>query len=422
MSIASCNGAVSSKGLLALLVVAVLLSIPTTIPTLTQEALADSIVTLPPSSKLPGSRGHGWTSAVWTGTHAFVFGGNGGCPLSGDGYCKDIVRFDPNTGEVVTVAFLPEAGDGTSAVWDAADAPARGCTKGCAYVFGGTAGPNPGQGNRDIVRFNPETNLASRLLPQLPSPRHSTAAVWDPTDAPSRGCAIGCAYVFGGASTLAGPSGRYDEIVSFNPATGTVSLVGHLPIGLAYMTAFFDPRPDTGCPSGCAYVLGGHKGDGIGISTAIFRFDPATGTVSTMRAALPTDSAHAALGAVWDGGQAFTFGGCCPSAGGFSTKILRYDPKADAVTEMSTRLDTPRGHGSAVWTGRNAYLFGGLATTSSDPGHVATSQIDRYSLEPGAPALLQGFTKRRDGDGPLVPAIPEFLFADIPHHELPRFS
>jgi hypothetical protein len=98
-----------------------------------------------------------------------------------------------------------------------------------------------------------------------------------------------------------------------------------------------------------------------------------------MTATLPPGRFHTS--AVWDGTNAYVFGGCaagaCPS-----NLIVRYNPSTNTVTTMSATLPTGRGDTSAVWDGTNAYVFGGHDGSG-------LNQIVRYSLLPGAPQDLQ---------------------------------
>lgn len=226
------------------------------------------------------------TSAIWDGSNAYIFGG-----YDGSNY-DDIVRFNPTTGVVTLMEDvdssikLPTARYWTSAIWDGSN----------AYIFGG--GSSGGKLD-DIVRFNPSTGVVTLMENidssiKLPTPRSLTSAIWDGSNA----------YIFGGD----GPSGKLDDIVRFNPSTGVVTLMETI-------------RPTTKLPSG--------------------------------RQSMP---------AVWDGSNAYIFGG--EDGGDFVDEIVQFNPATGTVTVMTDTLPTEMGDNSAVWG--SAYIFGGYNNTVSE--------------------------------------------------------
>lgn len=243
-------------------------------------------------------------------------------------------------GATETVATLPSARYGTSAVWDGTD----------AYVFGGHDARNPGTRFDDIVRYDPQTNVATVLAAALPSGRYAASVVWTGTDA----------YLFGGqGATL------LDEIVRYNPQTGTVSVMtAKLPTGRAFTSAVWDGTH--------AYVFGGLDST-FAFTDEIVQYDPATDTVTVMATALPT--ARSGTSAVWDGGSAIVFGGF--DGWDHLDEIVRYTPGTGAVAVLGATLPTPREFMAAVWTGSEAQLIGGRK-----PSHL--DEIVRFSPASGA--------------------------------------
>lgn len=153
---------------------------------------------------------------------------------------------------------------------------------------------------------------------------------------------------------LFGPGGTNDlsTIHRFDPADLSVKLMpGRLPAGVgasAVWTGEF------------AYVFGGHTASG-GVSDAITRFDPGTGEAMPMKAKLPT--ARYRTVAVWDGQAAYILGGTrvpgcfvCPAL----DEIVRFDPASDRTELLDVRLPLPRFAPALVWTGKTAYLLGGV--------------------------------------------------------------
>jgi len=138
-------------------------------------------------------------SAVWDGSHAYIFGGH-----DGTNYLDDIVQFNPSTGTVTTLTSkLPSADGGTSAIWDGKH----------AYIFS----------RDDIIRFNPRTGTVTTLTSKLPSTRWSTSAVWDGSHA----------YIFGGHYVS-----YLGDIVRFTPpwpVGGVVTPVNKLVIFAPYI-------------------------------------------------------------------------------------------------------------------------------------------------------------------------------------------
>lgn len=118
--------------------------------------------------------GRSFTSAVWTGDYAYIFGGVGD-PVGGETYRDEVVRFDTTTFEWEVVLhdelFRRAA---TSAVWDGTH----------AYIFAGQHCPRPAQPGEfvdcdDIVRYTPSNNTVTVMGAKFPSRRAGTAATWD---------------------------------------------------------------------------------------------------------------------------------------------------------------------------------------------------------------------------------------------------
>lgn len=281
-------------------------------------------------------------SAVWTGTHAFVFGGYDGAP-------KDsIVRIDPAAETVTTMdATLPFPRRGTSAVWNGTH----------AFIFGGY---NGSEATDDIVRYDPSTGSATTLSgSSLPRPLYLTSAVWTGTHV----------YIFGGVD---GSLTIYDKIYRFDPSDGAVTTVtDSLPRGLAATGAAWNGTH--------AFIFGGIDETGT-LRSEILKFDPATETDSTMTDTLPT--ARFRISAVFDGTHAFVFGGDdggTDASAGLLDDVVRFDPGADSSTLRSGTLPTARRATAAVWTGGQVLVAGG---EESGP----TSLTDIVTYDPAADA------------------------------------
>lgn len=316
---------------------------PTVVMLVAGDARADQVSVM--GATLPGSRSG--MSAVWDGANVYVFGGLG--------YLRydQIVRYNPATDTTTTMnAVLPTGRSALTAVWDGSN----------AYVFGGYGYDTTCSCDRQmsqIVRYNPSTNAVTTMGATLPIGRAGASAVWDGTNV----------YVFGGLHGSLGSPGLTD-IVRYNPATDTVTTMGAaLPTGSHSASAIWDGTS--------AYIFGGCcESITRQLSNRIVRYTPATDTVTVLPTTLPT--ARAETSAVWDGANAFIFGG---SDGAPTAQILRFDPGTGTVTPASALLPRPRSGTAAAWNGSAAYVVGGF-----NPTEGTIDEIVRYTTgSPGAP-------------------------------------
>jgi hypothetical protein len=337
---------------------------------------------LPPPSVLPTARG--MTTAIWDGNNAYIFGG------FDTWFLDDIVKFNPATGTVTLLSspsVLPTARYGTSAVWDGSN----------VYIFGGYT---PSGYLNDIVQFNPTTGTVT-LLPSpsvLPTARGMTSAVWDGNNA----------YIFGGDDA----SGLLNDIVQFNPTTGIVTLLPSpsvLPTARDWTSAIWDGSN--------AYIFGGTISGGI-LLNDIVQFNPTTGTVTLLPSpsVLPTPSWWTS--AIWDGSNAYIFGGDNTGHGvpkwNMMNYIVQFNPTTGTVYVLSFPdiLPTGRGVTSAIWDGRNAYIFGG-----SDDYSDALNDIVLFS--PPEPligkrsAVVGGFMTPANKLAILAPYMTLLIFFEI---------
>lgn len=177
------------------------------------------------------------------------------------------------------------------------------------------------------------------------------------------------AYVLGGwdcqpeYSSCNGVDAFKEDVYRYNPATGSLTTMGAtLWFGNAGSAAVWAPE------LGKAILFGGFRCALPGLlqcdsALEIFTYDPATDSVQIVLGVLPTPRAYAS--AVWTEEVAYIFGGWDGGTADYD-QILRYDPALDTVTPMTARIPVPIGEGrysmSAVWDGQYAYLAGGITS------------------------------------------------------------
>lgn len=245
---------------------------------------------------------------------------------------------------------LPSRRTRTSAVWDGTN----------AYVFGGML--NSGTTTNQIVRYNPAANTVTTMSAVLPSARYGTSAIYDGT----------YAYVFGG-NLVSGGSTPTNEIVRYDPATDTASVVATLPSARYDTSAIWDGTH--------AYIFGGTTSNLTRLDK-IVRFNPASNNVTTMSISLP--SARTGTSAAFDGASAYVFGG--DTSAGASAEILRYNTTTGVVTTRSSTLPTGRSHTASVWDGHNFFTLSGYA------GSTSYSDIVKFNVVSGAVTTMSSGT------------------------------
>ena len=147
----------------------------------------------------------------------------------------------------------------------------------------------------------------------------------------------GRVYVFGGGSLS-----ELDHIISYDPATGSVSTAGSLPRAQSDVAVT--------ASDGTAHIIGGY--DGTTWLATILAWRP--GQAAKVVGQLPVGLRYAAASSV--GGQVIIAGGSTPT--GASDAVLRFDPATGRVTRIG-RLPAPTTHASAATLGGFVYVVGG---------------------------------------------------------------
>jgi DNA-binding beta-propeller fold protein YncE len=151
------------------------------------------------------------------------------------------------------------------------------------------------------------------------------------------------AYVFGGGDGVR----QRDEIIRFDPATGSNAVVGRLPA----------PSSDQAAAAigGTAYVVGGYTGTRWLDTIVAWR----PGTRARVVGRLPTPLRYAAVTAV--GGRLVIAGGS-RADGTASADVLEFAPSSGHVLRLG-RLPAPLTHAAAAAIGGVAYVIGGRGAT-----------------------------------------------------------
>ncbi|MEO7802994.1 MAG: kelch repeat-containing protein, partial [Actinomycetota bacterium] len=312
-----------------------------------------------------------WASAaVWDGRDRPAVGCPGGCSyvFGGDSAgtrLSEIVIYNPIRGQKFSGARLAPGRAGSAVAW----------TGRYAYLFGGITGSNTYLNT--IVRYDSDNDTLTTMRGQLPPDAPGTtlggrafaSAVWDGRDRPEAGCPGGCAYVFGGYY-FEGANRFVNQIVRYNPTTDTTAIsTSQLPAGLT-------PETNARCCSAAAwdssdsvaYLFGGQR---TNASNIIFRFDPTADQLAIVATRLPRTLQIAS--AVTDGQGNFYVIGGTDSTAGTSDEIIRFKPATGAL-DVVAFLPERVGGTSAVWTGTSALVFGGQTT-----GVTITDTILRYT-------------------------------------------
>ncbi len=203
-----------------------------------------------------------------------------------------------------------------------------------------------------------DTSTAGVLVANLQAPLRNASLPGAQHDAQAATLA-GQVYVFGG-----GEFTQYDHILHFDPATDTVSAAGVLPTAASDVAV-----TQTG---GTAYIVGGFDGTNWLDTILAWR----AGTTARVVARLPVPLRYAAVTAV--NGKILIIGGTTPTS--TSDAIYRFDPATGTVLQIG-RLAQPITHAGAATLGPSAYLIGGR-------GENLDSQTDRvWSIDPSNGAV-----------------------------------
>jgi hypothetical protein len=246
------------------------------------------------------------------------------------------------------------------------------------YLFGGRTNLPSGVPVvlDEIVRFDPATG-SSAVFAHLPTGRYAATAVWTGQTA----------YVLGGDEPDGfGGDNVLNDIVSFVPATGAVTLLpSHLSTEVFGAASVFS--------GSTVYVLGG-RGYG-GTTNLVQTFVPGSGQVGALAVGLP--GALFGAGSAFDGTNAFLFAGNDGQSSGEPNvaTIVRFSPGNGSSLTMDVGLPYAEELAAAVWTGSGFLIAGGIDATKST---MAFASVFAYSALPSAPASLEVTTPHERGE------------------------
>ncbi len=297
-----------------------------------------------PFDALPARHSH---TAVWTGEAMLVWGGYGVGSLElGDGF-----GYSTNFGGVFPLPPAPLNARGRhTAVWTGAE----------MIIWGGNGSGILGDG----ARYRSSTGQWN-LLPSLNSPtaRFGHTAVWTGTEM----------IIWGGIDRDSGvPDGGGTR---YNLQNNTWSAIDRGPLtNRGYHTAVW---------TGSKMIIWGGLGEGGARHNNGAAYDPATNSWTALPtpAFLPGRSRHTA---VWTGTQMIVWGGLSTvglSDGGvYNVALNTWTPTPFAqIGQVPYPLVTPRRAHTAVWTGSEMIVWGGLAAPGQYLGDGAVMNFDRYT-------------------------------------------
>jgi N-acetylneuraminic acid mutarotase len=279
-------------------------------------------------------------TAVWTGTKMIIWGGHrytGGFAIYNNGG-----RYDPatNTWTATNEIEAPRARTGHTAVWT-----------GTKMIVWGGVGSSPSDSFSTGSRYDPATDTwEATSLANVPSARSGHTAVWTDTEM----------IVWGPGNT----GGRYDPVTDTWTATNTASA----PSARSGHTVVW---------TGTEMIVWGGGGSNTG-----GRYDPVTDTwIATNTASAP--SARSGHTAVWTGTEMIVWGGVGSGFPYGSNTGGRYDPDTNTWAATNTvNAPIPRTEHTAVWTGTEMIIWGGLYG-----GYLNTGGRYCASAGSGGPAL-----------------------------------
>ena len=265
-------------------------------------------------------------SVVWTGIEMIVCGGMDGATALNTG-----ARFNPTTGAWTAMTDAPTArqGIGTSAVWTGNE----------MIVWGGVAANGITYLNTGS-RYNPTTDTwTSTNTINAPVARQGHSAVWTGTEM----------IVWGGATSASSSWTFYNTGGHYNPATDTWTATNTTgaPVARAFPTAIW---------TGTEMIIWGGGNFSTSYNTG-GRYNPTTNNWRSTNTSGAPD-ARSGYTNVWTGAEMIIWGGFNGST--IVNSGNRYNPITDSWTAISNSGAPPVSElNRAIWTGKEMIIWGG---------------------------------------------------------------
>jgi YVTN family beta-propeller protein len=256
-------------------------------------------------------------SAAVVGSRLFLLGGL----TAADASTADVLLASPSGARVI--GALPSARHDTAAA----------AIGGSVYLFGGGTATSQLD---EIVRIDPRTGRTA-LVGRLPAASSDSAAA----------VVGGTAYVVGGYTGT-----RWlDTVVAWRPGRAA-RVVAHLPRTVRYAAVT--------AADGRVVIAGGSLENGTA-SAAVLQFDPGTGRVTSL-GHLPAGTTHAAAATL--GGDVYVIGGRGASLDTPTGRVVAVEPAGRRVRLAGT-LRVPRSDLAAATIGNRIVLAGGRGTSGT---------------------------------------------------------
>lgn len=311
-------------------------------------------------------------TAVWTGGEMIIWGGTGGVGVLNSGGRYDPSKPDASAWTQTTMANVPSARTGHTAIWDRVDNE--------MIVWGGESSvglTNTGSQYDPTADTWTPTSTPPAVLNFLPRSLHS--AVWTGDEM----------IVWGGLTNI----GPIRDGAEYQPATDSWNAIA---LSGAPSARFSHTAIWTGTEM---IVWGGDPGGGLGFTNTGGRFRPSTGDwrpVSTVNAPL----ARIGHTAVWTGKEMIVWGGTADGVTALNDGAL-YDPATDTWHPMQNAPIARTGH-DAIWTGTEMIIWGGDNTAISGAAYNPAHNTWRMISSVGAPTARVGQTAIWTGNEMIV--------------------
>jgi|GEM_PF-1164239 len=325
-------------------------------------------------------------TAVWTGSEMLIWGGIAADPQQGGRYNPSTDSWTP-----ISLSNAPFSRPQHAAVW----------TGSRMIVWGGGF---PGNTNTGGV-YDPATNSwTATSLAGAPSGRNLPSYAWTGSEMIVWSGYTGSDFGAGGArynpntnswtpmSSVNEPIGRFDGAFVWS---GTELIVwGGTSSGIDYGTGGrYNPSTNTWTPTSAVNAPAGrrgHKGVWSGTEMIIWggnlssdpqvggRYNPATDTWQ-LTTTVNAPRIRADLTAVWTGSEMIIWGGLSEQTNEFENSGGRYNPSTNSWSPVNIyNVPEARGAHSAVWSGTEMIIWGGVSFQQKNSGGRYSPATDSW--------------------------------------------